>query len=48
MPVGLIRIVISPGTAVPVGTDEDAVFEIRTIAGDDVRSTEHRAVVAFE
>ena len=48
MPVGLIRIVISPGTAVPVGTDEDAVFEIRTIAGDDVRGTEHRAVVAFE
>ena len=48
MPVGLIRIVIGPRTAVPMGTDEDAVCEIRTIAGDDVRGTEHRAVVAFE
>ena len=31
-----------------MGTDEDAVCEFRTIAGDDVRGTEHRAVVAFE
>ena len=48
MPVGLIRIVISPWTTVPVGTDQDAVCEVRAIAGDDVGGTEHRAVVAFE
>ena len=48
MPVGLIRIVIGPGTAVPVRTDENAVFEFWTIAGDDVRGTEYRSVIAFE
>ena len=48
MPVGLIRIVIGPGTTVPVGTEEDTVCEIRAIAGNDVGGTEHRAVVAFE
>ena len=44
----LIRVVVGPGTAVPVGADEDAVSEFWTITGDDVRGSEHGAVVAFE
>ena len=46
--IGLIRIVVSPGAAVPMGTDKNTVFEFWTVAGDDVRSTEHRAVITFE
>ena len=44
----LIRVVVGPGTAVPVGADEDAVSEFWTITGDDVRGSEHGAVVTFE
>ena len=48
MPIGLVGVVVGPGAAVPVGTEQDAVFELRTVAGDDVRAVERRAVVAFQ
>ena len=36
MPVGLIRVVVGPGTTIPVGTDEHTLGLFRTIAGDDI------------
>ena len=37
--VGGVRIVVGPRTAVPVGTDEDTLAEVGTVAGDDVGGT---------
>ena len=48
MPVGLVGVVVGPGTAVPVGTDEYAVAELGAVAGDDIGGVEHGAVVAFQ
>ena len=48
MPVGLVGVVVGPGTAVPVGTDEYAVAELGAVAGDDVGGVERGAVVATE
>ena len=43
-----IWIVIGPGTAVPVGTDEDAIAEFWTEAGHNVHGAEYGAVVTFQ
>ena len=48
MPVGLVRVVIRPRPAVPVGTEQDAVGEFGTVAGDDVRAVEGRTVVTLQ
>ena len=48
MVIGLVRIVISPRSTIPVGTDEDAVLELGLVAGYDVRALQDGTVVAFE
>ena len=48
MPVGFVRIVICPGATVPVGTEQDTVGELGTVAGNDVGAVERGAVVAFQ
>ena len=48
MPVGLVGVVISPGTTIPVGTEQDAVGEFWTVAGNDICGMEGGAVVAFQ
>ena len=48
MPVGFVGVVVGPGTAVPVGTKQDTLGELGTVAGDDVGGVERGAVVAAE
>ena len=48
VPVGLIGIVIGPGTAVPMGTDEDTAGQLGAVAGDDIGGVERGAVVALQ
>ena len=48
MPIRFIRIVICPGTTVPMGTKQDPVCELRLITCDNIRTLKHRAVVALQ
>ena len=48
VPVGLVGIVIGPGTAVPMGADEDAAGQLGAVAGDDIGGVERGAVVALQ
>ena len=48
VPVGLVGIVIGPGTAVPMGTDEDTAGQLGAVAGDDIGGVERGAVVALQ
>ena len=48
MPIGLVGVVVSPGTAVPVGTEHDALLLLWSVAGYNVVAEQGRAVVALE
>lgn len=47
-PVGTVGVVVSPRTAVPMSTEQDAGFSLRVVMGDDIGILQDGTIIALE